>query len=70
MTKLLEEAIARLRKTLDAVRDLAAQRLLHHVDDTPEPDELAAIEQGRRAFAVGEFTSLDEWRHDLELGDR
>ena len=70
MTKLLEEAIARLRKMPDAVQDLAAQRLLHHVDETPEPDELAAIEQGRRAFALGEFTSLDQWRHDLDLGDR
>ena len=70
MTKLLEEAIARLRKMPDVVQDLAAQRLLHHVDETPEPDELAAIEQGRRAFALGEFTPLDQWRHDLELGDR
>jgi len=54
----------------DAVQDLAAQRLLQHVDDTPETDELAAIDEGRRAFALGEFTPLDEWRHDLELGDR
>jgi hypothetical protein len=70
MTKLLEKAIARLRKMPDVVQDLAAERLLQHVDETPEPDELAAIDAGRRAFAVGEFTSLDQWRHDLELGDR
>ena len=70
MTKLLETAIARLRKMPDVVQDLAAERLLSHIDETPEPDELAAIEQGRRAFALGEFTPLDQWRNDLELGDR
>ena len=69
MSKMLEQAIARLRKMPDAVQDLAAQRLLQHVDDTPETDELAAIDEGRRAFALGEFTPLDEWRHDLDLSD-
>ena len=70
MTKLLEQVIARLRKMPDVVQDLAAERLLRHVDEAPEPDELAAITEGRRAFAQGEFTSQDQWRHDVELGDR
>ena len=70
MAKLLEQVIARLRKMPDVVQDLAAERLLRHVDETPEPDELAAITEGRRAFAKGDFISLDHWRHDVELGDR
>ena len=70
MTKLLEQVIARLRKMPDVVQDLAAERLLRHVDETPEPDELAVIAEGRRAFARGEFISLNQWRHDVELGDR
>ena len=70
MTKLLEEAIARLRKMPDAVQDLAAARLLRHVNEQPEADELDAIAEGREAFERGDFITLDEWRHDVELGDR
>lgn len=70
MTKLLEQAIARLRKMPDAVQDLAASRLLRHVDEAPAPDEMEAIARGREAFESGDYITLDEWRHDVELGDR
>jgi hypothetical protein len=69
MTKLLEEVIARLRNMPDAVQDLAASRLLRHVDDEPESDELNAIAGGRQEFVGGDFITLDEWRHDVEFGD-
>ncbi len=70
MTKLLEQAIAHLRKMLDAVQELAASRLLRHVDEVLEPDEMEAIAKGREAFERGDFITLDEWRDDVELGDR
>jgi hypothetical protein len=70
MTKLLEQAIARLRKMPDAVQDLAASRLLRHVDEAPEADEMEAIVKGREAFESGDFVTLDQWRHDMEFGDR
>ena len=64
MTKLLEKVIARLRKMPNAVQDLAAARLLRLANERPEPDELAAISEGRRAFPLGKLTSLDQWRRD------
>ena len=70
MTKLLEEAIARLRNMPDAVQDLAASRLLRHVDEKPEADELEAIARGREALERGDFITLDEWRDGVEFGDR
>ena len=70
MTKLLEDTIARLRKMPDVVQDLAAQRLLQHVDELPEQSDLAAIAEGRSAFARGELADLEQWRDDVELGDR
>ena len=70
MTKLLEQVITRLRKMPDAVQDLAASRLLRHVNKAPEPDETEAIAKGREAFERGDFVTLDEWRHDVEPSDR
>ena len=70
MTKLLEDTIARLRKMPDVVQDLAAQRLLQHVDELPEQSDLAAIAEGRSAFTSGELADLEQWRDDVELGDR
>ena len=70
MTKLLEETVARLRKMPDVVQDLAAQRLLQHVYESPEQSELTAIAEGRSAFARGGFADLEQWRDDVELGDR
>ena len=70
MTKLLDQTIAKLRKLPDAVQDLAANRLLQHVNEKPEQDELHAVLEGRHAFEHGDFVAVDQWRDDVDLADR
>ena len=70
MTKLLDQTIAKLRKLPDAVQDLAANRLLQHVNEKPDQGELHAIIDGRRAFEHGDFVAVDQWRDEVDLGDR
>ena len=69
MTKLLEEAIERVRELPANEQDMAAAELLGYLADFPAPDERAAIAKGRSAFDRGEFISLEQWRHDMELAD-
>ena len=66
-TKLLEEAIDRLRELPDAVQDSAARALITLLEEEPEPADLAAIAEGQRAYERGESISLDQWRHDMGL---
>ncbi len=67
MTKLLKEAIDRLRQLPDAMQDNAALALIAQLEEEPEPADLAAIAEGRHAYERGEFVSLDQWRHDMGL---
>ena len=67
MTKLLQEAIDRLRELPDAIQDSAARALIMQLEEEPEPADLAAIAEGRRAHRRGEFISLEQWRHDMGL---
>lgn len=67
MTKLLKEAIDRLREMPDDVQDSAARALIRLLEEEPEPADLAAIAEGQRAYERGEFISLDKWRHDMGL---
>jgi predicted transcriptional regulator len=67
MTKLLEEAIDRLRELPDAIQDSAARALITQLEEEPEPADLTAIAEGRRAYERGEFISLEQWRHDMGL---
>lgn len=69
MTKLLEQAIQALRQLPDDVQDTAARVLMTQLEEEPEPGDLAAIKQGREEFARGEYVTLDEWRHDMGLGN-
>ena len=67
MTKLLKEAIDRLRQLPASVQDNAARTLIMQLEEEPEPADLAAIAEGRSAYERGEFISLDQWRHDMRL---
>ena len=67
MTKLLKEAIDRLRQLPGSVQDNAARALITQLEEEPEPADLAAIAEGRRAYERGEFISLDQWRHDIAI---
>ncbi len=69
MTKLLKEAIDRLRQLPASVQDSAARVLITQLEEVPEPGDLAAIAEGQLAYQRGEFVSLDQWRHDMGLGD-
>jgi predicted transcriptional regulator len=70
MTKLLEQAIQRLRQLPDNVQDSAARVLIAQLEEDPEPRELEAIKAGREDFVNGRYVTLDEWRNEMGLGDR
>jgi hypothetical protein len=70
MTKLLEQAIQRLRQLPDNVQDSAARVLISQLEEEPEPGDLEAIKAGREDFRRGDYVTLDEWRHEMGLGDR
>jgi len=73
MTKILELAIERLRHLPDQMQDTAGRALIAQIaeiEEEPEPGDLEAITEGRKDFERGDFTTLDEWRHEMGLGDR
>jgi len=70
MTKLLQQAIEHLRQLPADMQDRAARVLIAQLEEEPEPGNLEAIKQGREDFARGQFVTLDEWRHEMGLGDR
>jgi hypothetical protein len=67
MSKLLEQAIEKVRELPEHEQDMAAAELLGYLADFPSADERIAIAKGRSAYARGEFVALDQWRHDMEL---
>ena len=73
MTKLLELAIERLRHLPEQMQNTAARTLIAQIariEKEPEPGDLDAIAEGRRDFERGNFVTLDEWRHEMGLGDQ
>ena len=70
MSKIVEQAIVRLRELPEDLQEAAAKALIHYVDQIPSLDERDAIAFGREAYKRGDFTSIDQWRHDLGIGDR
>jgi hypothetical protein len=70
MTKLLEQAIGRLRQLPEEMQDSAARAVMSQLEEEPEPGDLEAIKQGREDFARGDYVTLDEWRHEMGLSDR
>lgn len=70
MTKLLDEAVDRLRQLPESMQDSAARTLIAQLEEEPEPEDHDAIVEGRREVQRGEFVTLEQWRHDMELTDR
>ena len=69
MTKLLQQAIERLRQLPEEMQDSAARAVMSQLEEEPEPGDLEAIAAGREDFARGDYVTLDEWRHEVGLGD-
>ena len=69
MTKLLEEAIDRLRKLPASLQDSAARAVITQLEEEPERGDLVAIAEGQLAYERGEFVSLNKWRHDMGLSN-
>ena len=70
MTKLLEEAIDRLRALPETMQDGAARALIRQFEEEPEPGDRAAISAGRVDFQNGDFSTLKQLRHEMGLTDR
>ena len=70
MSKLLQQAIERVRELPEEEQDMAAAELIGYLADFPTPEERTAISEGRRAYERGEAVALDQWRHDMDLSDR
>lgn len=70
MSKLLEQVFEKVRELPEPEQDMAATELLGFLADFPATDEQIAIANGRQAYERGETVTLDQWRHEIELGDR
>jgi hypothetical protein len=70
MSKLLDEAIRRLRQLPEPMQDSAARAVIQRLEEGPEPGDREAIEEGRREFERGDFVTLDQLQHEMGLGDR
>ena len=70
MTKLLDEAIERLRQLPEPMQDTAARAVIHQLEEEPEPGDREAIAAGLDDYERGDFATLDQWRHDMGLGHR
>jgi len=70
MTKLLQQAIERLRQLPADKQDSAARVLISQLEEEPEPGDLEGIKEGRQDFARGDFVTLDECRHEVGLSNR
>lgn len=70
MTKLLEEAIHRLRQLPAAMQDSAARAVIMQLEEEPEPGDREAVAAGRRDFAAGDFVTLEQLHHEMGPGNR
>jgi len=57
VTKLLDEAIERLRQLPATMQDSAARALILQLEEEPEAGDREAIFEGRRQFQRGEFVT-------------
>lgn len=65
MTKLLEDAIDRLRQLPDALQDSAARAVIQQLEEEPERGDLEEIAAGWDEYGRGEFVTLDQLRHEM-----
>jgi hypothetical protein len=70
MTKLLEEAIHRLRQLPAPMQDSAAQAVMLQLEEEPEPGDHQAIARGRSDFENDDFVTLEQLRHEMGSRDR
>lgn len=70
MTKLLEEAIHRLRQLPSAMQDSAARAVILQLEEEPESGDAEAIAAGRTDFKSGDFITLEQLRHEMGLNNR
>ena len=67
MSKLLEIAIAKLRKLPENAQEIAAEHLLKYVDGSPADLERLSIDDAREAYVSGDFLTIAKWRQDLGI---
>jgi hypothetical protein len=67
MSKMLEDAIAKVRELPEEVQDEAAAQLMEYVDEIPTLSERASIAEARAAVERGEYVTLDQWEHEMGL---
>lgn len=70
MTKLLDEAIQRLRQLPAAMQDSAARAVILQLEEEPEPGDREAVAAGRDDFENGDFVTLEQLRHEMGSSDR
>lgn len=70
MTKLLDEAFDRLRELPEEMQEAVARSIIHTLEEEPEAGDKQAIEEARRQFAGGQFSTHEQWRHEMGLGNR
>jgi hypothetical protein len=70
MTKLLDEAFDRLRELPEEMQESAARSIMRTLEEEPEPGDIDAIQEARREFANGEFSTHDQWKHEMGIGNR
>jgi len=68
MSKLLQQAIDKIRELPEDEQDMAATEIFAIIADFATTDERAAIVAGRKAYDNGEVVSLEKWQHDMEVG--
>jgi hypothetical protein len=70
MTRLLEEAIHKLRQLPETMQDSAARAVISQLEEEPEPGDAEAITAGRADFERGDYVRLDQLRHEMGTSDR
>jgi hypothetical protein len=70
MTKLLEEAIHRLRELPEPMQDSAARAVILQLEEDPEFGDAEAIAEGRQEFERGDYVTIEQLRHEMGLADR
>jgi hypothetical protein len=66
MTKLLDEAIHRLRRLPASMQDSAARAVILQLEEEPELGDFEATENARRAFANGDNVNFGASRDAVE----
>jgi hypothetical protein len=65
MSKLLEQAIERLRQLPEGMQDSAARAVMSQLEEEPEAGDLEAIALGRAQIERGEYITLAQLEHEL-----